>query len=82
MVEEIGYGLLAVSRQGGCGRLLTIGSCRDLISAPWLQVILVAAAALAYGVVRGALGSGFIRRIIGGAISGDSPLGNPRRRRG
>jgi sodium/hydrogen antiporter len=71
VVEEIGYGLLGGVAAGVAAvAVVTIGSRRNLISAPWLQVIPIAAAALAYGLAAALGGSGFIAAFIGGAIFG------------
>jgi NhaP-type Na+/H+ or K+/H+ antiporter len=71
VAEEIGYGLL-----GGVGAgvvaaaLVKEGMRRGLIAGSWLQVIPVAAAALAYGVASGLGGSGFIAAFVAGGVFG------------
>jgi sodium/hydrogen antiporter len=71
VLEEIGYGILGGVAAGVAAvAVVKIGSRRDLISAPWLQVIPIAAAALAYGVAAALGGSGFIAAFVGGAIFG------------
>jgi NhaP-type Na+/H+ or K+/H+ antiporter len=71
VAEEIGYGLLGGVAGGVAAvAVVTIGSRRNLISAPWLQVIPIAAAGLAYGVAAALGGSGFIAAFIAGAIFG------------
>jgi NhaP-type Na+/H+ or K+/H+ antiporter len=71
VVEEIGYGALG----GVCAGLIVaavvaVGVRRGLISEPWLQVIPIAGAALAYGIAYGLGGSGFIAAFLAGVIFG------------
>jgi sodium/hydrogen antiporter len=71
VVEEIGYGIVG----GAAAGLLTaavvaIGYRRDLITAPWLQVIPIAGAALAYEIAVALGGSGFIAAFLAGAVFG------------
>jgi NhaP-type Na+/H+ or K+/H+ antiporter len=49
---------------------VTFGRKRDLVTASWLQVIPVAAAALAYGVAVALGGSGFIAAFLAGGVFG------------
>jgi sodium/hydrogen antiporter len=71
VAEEIGYGILGGAAAGlAAAAVVAIGSRRDLISGPWLQVIPVAAAALAYGLAAALGGSGFIAAFVAGAIFG------------
>ena len=71
MLEEIGYGML-----GGVvgGLVVAVGRRvrrrRGLIADPWLQVIPVAGAALAYGMAAALGGSGFIAAFVAGIIFG------------
>lgn len=71
VAEEIGYGILGGMVAGlAAGAVVAIGHRRDLISGPWLQVIPIAAAALAYGFAAALGGSGFIAAFLAGAIFG------------
>lgn len=71
VAEEIGYGILGGMVAGlAAGAVVAIGHRRDLISGPWLQVIPIAAAALAYGFAAALGGSGFIASFLAGAIFG------------
>ena len=69
LLEEIGYGVL-----GGVIAGLLIAAIvkqagrRDLIAAPWRQVIPAAGAALAYGIASALDGSGFIAAFVGGMV--------------
>jgi NhaP-type Na+/H+ or K+/H+ antiporter len=71
VAEEIGYGIL-----GGVGAgllaaaLVGIASRRNLMTAPWLQVVPVAGAALAYGLAAPLGGSGFIAAFVAGVLFG------------
>ncbi len=71
VAEEIGYGLLGGVAAGlATAAVAVIGYRRDLISGPWLQVIPIAGAALAYGIAVALGGSGFIAAFLAGAIFG------------
>ena len=71
VAEEIGYGILGGMVAGlAAAAVVAIGHRRDLISGPWLQVIPIAAAALAYGFAAALGGSGFIAAFLAGAIFG------------
>ncbi len=69
LVEEIGYGVL-----GGVAAGLLVAAIirqagqRDLIAAPWRQVIPAAGAALAYGTANALHGSGFIAAFTAGVV--------------
>jgi NhaP-type Na+/H+ or K+/H+ antiporter len=69
--EEIGYGIV-----GGVGAgvlasaIVGVAGRRALIAGEWLQVIPVAAAALAYGLAAALGGSGFIAAFLAGMIFG------------
>jgi NhaP-type Na+/H+ or K+/H+ antiporter len=52
------------------GAIVVLAGRRGLITASWLQVVPVAAAALAYGVAAGLGGSGFIAAFLAGGIFG------------
>ena len=69
--EEIGYGILGGIVAGAAAAAVVASARgRDLISEPWLQVIPVAAAGLAYGLAAALGGSGFIAAFLAGAIFG------------
>ncbi len=71
VAEEIGYGILGGVAAGlAAAAVVAIGHRRDLISGSWLQVIPIAAAALAYGFAAALGGSGFIAAFLAGAIFG------------
>ena len=71
VAEEIGYGLLGGAVAGlAAAAVVAISYRRDLISGPWLQVIPIAAAGLAYGFAAALGGSGFIASFVAGAIFG------------
>ena len=71
VLEEIGYGILAGVAAGvvAAGVVLYAGP-RGLIRDSWLQVVPVAAAALAFGIADPLGGSGFIAAFIGGVVFG------------
>src|SRR3954468_9870819 len=71
VAEEIGYGIVG----GVAAGLLTsavvaAAGRRGLITAPWLQVIPLAGAALAYGLAAALGGSGFIAAFLAGGLFG------------
>jgi NhaP-type Na+/H+ or K+/H+ antiporter len=69
--EEIGYGLLGGVAAGvAVTALVKVGVRHRLITGPWLQVVPVAGAGLAYGIAVGLGGSGFIAAFVAGAIFG------------
>ena len=71
VAEEIGYGILGGAAAGlVTAAVVAIGDRRDLISGPWLQLIPIAGAALAYGIAVALGGSGFIAAFIAGAVFG------------
>jgi NhaP-type Na+/H+ or K+/H+ antiporter len=71
VAEEIGYGILGGAVAGlAAAALVAVASRRDLITGPWLQVIPIAGAALAYGLATALGGSGFIAAFLAGAIFG------------
>jgi NhaP-type Na+/H+ or K+/H+ antiporter len=71
VAEEIGYGILGGAAAGLiAAAVVMVGHRRDLISGPWLQVIPIAGAALAYGIAVALGGSGFIAAFLAGAIFG------------
>jgi sodium/hydrogen antiporter len=71
VAEEIGYGLLGGVAAGlATAAVVAVADRRNLITAPWLQVIPIAGAGLAYGVAAAFGGSGFIAAFLGGAVFG------------
>jgi len=71
VAEEIGYGILGGVAAGlAAAAVVAIGYRRKLISGPWLQVIPLAGAGLAYGIAAALGGSGFIAAFLAGAIFG------------
>jgi len=69
--EEIGYGILGGVAAGLLAAwVVSVGSRRNSITGPWLQIIPVAGAGLAYGVATALGGSGFIAAFVAGAIFG------------
>ena len=71
IVEEIGWGLVGGVGAGLAGAAaVRFGRSHQLITESWLQVIPVAAAALAYGVAVALGGSGFIAAFVAGGVFG------------
>jgi sodium/hydrogen antiporter len=71
VAEEIGYGIVGGAAAGLiAAAVVAFAHRRDLISGPWLQVIPIAGAALAYGIAVALGGSGFIAAFLAGAIFG------------
>ena len=71
VAEEIGYGIVGGAAAGLiAAAVVAVGCRRNLISAPWLQVIPVAGAGLAYGVAVALGGSGFIAAFLAGGVFG------------
>jgi sodium/hydrogen antiporter len=71
VIEEIGYGILGGAAAGlAAAWVVAEGSRRDSISGPWLQVIPIAGAGLAYGVAVALGGSGFIAAFVAGGVFG------------
>ena len=71
VAEEIGYGILGGLAAGLiAAAVVAVGSRRRLISGPWLQVIPVAGAGLAYGIAVALGGSGFIAAFLAGGVFG------------
>jgi sodium/hydrogen antiporter len=71
VAEEIGYGALGGVIAGGLAALLVrIVEPRRLVAEDWLQIIPLAAAALAYGIAAPLGGSGFIAAFVGGLVFG------------
>jgi sodium/hydrogen antiporter len=71
VAEEIGYGIVGGVAAGGLAALvLRFVEPRRLVAEDWLQVIPLAAAALAYGLAAPLGGSGFIAAFVGGLVFG------------
>jgi len=71
VVEEIGYGIVGGVAAGAVAVLvLRFVEPRRLVAEDWLQVIPLAAAALAYGLAAPLGGSGFIAAFVGGLVFG------------
>ncbi len=71
VVEEIGYGIVGgVAAGAAAALLLRFVEPRRLVAEDWLQVIPLAAAALAYGIAAPLGGSGFIAAFVGGLVFG------------
>jgi NhaP-type Na+/H+ or K+/H+ antiporter len=78
IIEQIGYGALAGVVAGSvAAAAVVLAGSRGFISAPWLQVVPLAGAALAFGIAQPIGGSGFIAAFVGGAF-----FGGLRRRQG
>jgi NhaP-type Na+/H+ or K+/H+ antiporter len=71
VAEEIGYGIVGGLAAGVLVSAVGVAARRRrLIAEPWLQVIPVAGATLAYGVAAALGGSGFIAAFLAGGIFG------------
>jgi NhaP-type Na+/H+ or K+/H+ antiporter len=71
VAEEIGYGIVGGVAAGlATAAVVVFAYRRDLISGPWLQVIPIAGAALAYGIAIALGGSGFIAAFLAGGVFG------------
>jgi sodium/hydrogen antiporter len=71
VLEEIGYGCVGGVVAGlAAAAVVRLGIPRRLVDPVWLQVVPVAAAALAYGLAVWMGGSGFIAAFVGGAVFG------------
>jgi sodium/hydrogen antiporter len=71
VAEQIGYGILGGVAAGlAAAAVVAIGYRRNLVSESWLQVIPVAGAGLAYGIVVALGGSGFIAAFVAGTSFG------------
>ena len=69
--EAIGYGIVGGVVAGAVAAAVVVhAGRRGLIAPAWLQVIPVAAAALAYGIATPLHGSGFIAAFVGGLVFG------------
>jgi NhaP-type Na+/H+ or K+/H+ antiporter len=71
VVREVGYGAVGGVGAGLLASLVvSVARRRDLVIESWLQVVPVAAAALAYGTATALGGSGFIAAFVAGALFG------------
>ena len=71
VIEEIGYGIAGGLLAGAvAAAAITFGTKRGLIEQSWLQILPVAAAALAYGIATPLDGSGFIAAFVAGMTFG------------
>ena len=71
VVEEIGYGILGGVIAGAvAAAALTFAGARSWIERTWVQILPVAAAALAYGIAAPLDGSGFIAAFVAGMTFG------------
>jgi sodium/hydrogen antiporter len=71
ILEEIGYGIVGGVIAGtAAAAVVLFAGARGLVEASWLQVVPVAAAALAFGVADPLGGSGFIAAFVAGAVFG------------
>ena len=71
IAEEIGYGILGGAVSGvAVSAIVLVAARRELITTPWLGVIPVGGAALAYGIAAALGGSGFIAAFLAGGIFG------------
>jgi NhaP-type Na+/H+ or K+/H+ antiporter len=71
VIEEIGYGVIAGAAAGAlAAAILLLAGRHGLVDPLWLQVVPVAAAALAYTTASALGGSGFIAAFVGGMLFG------------
>jgi sodium/hydrogen antiporter len=71
VLEEIGYGIASGAAAGVlAGLAVVLARRRGLVTEPWLQVIPLAGAGLAYGVAAALGGSGFIGAFLAGGVFG------------
>ena len=69
VVEQLGYGI-AAGVLAGVAAAAVIVSAGRFVEGAWLQVVPLAAAALAFGIADPIGGSGFIAAFVGGAVFG------------
>jgi NhaP-type Na+/H+ or K+/H+ antiporter len=71
VLEKIGYGIVGGALAGIAAAVVIVyAGRRRLISAPWLQVVPLAGAMLAFGLAEAIGGSGFIAAFVGGMTFG------------
>ena len=71
VAEKIGYGIVFGVLAGAlAAAIIVYGGARRLVADPWLQIVPLAAALLAFGSAEGVGGSGFIAAFVGGATFG------------
>jgi NhaP-type Na+/H+ or K+/H+ antiporter len=71
VLEELGYGALAGVLAGvAAAGVVVLAGRRGFVAPPWLQLVPLAGAALAYGLAQPVGGSGFIAAFVGGAFFG------------
>jgi NhaP-type Na+/H+ or K+/H+ antiporter len=71
VVEKIGYGIVGGALAGGlAAAIVVLAGKRAWISEPWLQIVPVAGAGLAYPLAEEIGGSGFIAAFVGGMVFG------------
>jgi len=71
VAEKIGYGIAFGAAAGALAAVIVVyAGGRRLVAEPWLQIVPLAAALLAFGSAEGSRGSGFIAAFVGGAVFG------------
>jgi NhaP-type Na+/H+ or K+/H+ antiporter len=71
VVEKIGYGIVGGVIAGAVAALIVVAAGkRGLVAKPWLQMVPLAAAGLAFGLAEAIGGSGFIAAFVGGGVFG------------
>ena len=71
VLEKIGYGVLGGVLAGAVAAAVVVyAGGRRFVSAPWLQVVPLAGALLAFGFAEAIGGSGFIAAFVGGIVFG------------
>ena len=71
VAEKIGYGIVFGALAGGLAAAVVVyAGGRRFVAGPWLQIVPLAGALLAFGSAEGVGGSGFIAAFVGGAVFG------------
>jgi NhaP-type Na+/H+ or K+/H+ antiporter len=71
VLEKIGYGIVGGTIAGAVAAAIVVyAGRRGFVDATWLQVVPLAAAALAFGFAEAIGGSGFIAAFVGGGVYG------------
>ncbi len=71
VVEEIGFGVVGGATAGAlAAAIVVVAGRRHLVETTWLQIVPLAAAALAYSLADAMGGSGFIGAFVGGIVFG------------